>query len=176
MPVLDRSLSVMLDGEPFSFSGRMRLRGEDELSLFPALFTLEIWNLPEEYFLRLFRAKKISVSHGDACLVSGTISDVFRRPAQEGILTTVAISLGLDLWESVVSLSVPAGTLLSDAVRQILMASGTGIPLLSVDNGTVLFVHTFCPGHNPSSAGRRSASQKLFHVILSAAKNLPAPC
>ena len=82
IPVLDRSLSVMLDGEPFPFSGRMRLRGEDELSLFPALFTLEIWNLPEEYFLRLIRAQRIFVSHGGACLVFGTISDVFRHPAQ----------------------------------------------------------------------------------------------
>ncbi len=131
MPVLDRSLSVTLDGEPFSFSGRMRLRGEDELFLFPALFTLELWNLPEEYYLRLFRAKRISVSHDDACLVSGSISDVFRHPAQEGILTTVAISLGLDLWESVVSLTVPSGISLSDAVRLILAASGTGIRLLA---------------------------------------------
>ena len=131
MPVIDRSLSVMLDGEPFSFSGRMRLRGKDELSLFPALFTLELWNLPEEYFLRLFRAQQISVSRNDACLVSGTISDVFRHPAQEGVVTNVAISLGLDLWESAVSLTVPAGVSISDAVRRIMAASGTGISLLA---------------------------------------------
>ena len=131
IPVLDRSLSVMLDGEPFSFSGRMRLRGEDELSLFPALFTLELWNLPEEYSLRLNRARRISVSHRGACLVSGSIRDVFRRPVPEGVLTTVAVSLGLELWEAVVSLSVPAGTPLAEAVRRILDASGTGIPLLS---------------------------------------------
>ena len=131
MSVLVRSLTVATDGEPLSFSGRVRIRGQDELSLFPALFTLELWNLPEEYFLRLFRARQISVSHDEACLVSGTISDVFRHQAQEGILTTAAISLGLDLWESVVSLTVPAGTLLSDAIRRILAASGTGIPLLS---------------------------------------------
>ena len=139
MPAIDRSLSVMLDGEPFSFSGRMRLRGEDELSLFPALFTLELWNLPEEYFLRLFRAKVISVSHDDACLVSGMISDVFRHPTQEGVKTTVAISLGLDLWESTVSLAVPAGITLSDTVRQILAASGTGICLLAdLENDSTL--------------------------------------
>ena len=131
MPVIDRSLSVMLDGEPFSFSGRMRLRGEDGLSLFPALFTLELWNLPKEYFLRLFRAQQISVSRNDACLVSGTISDVFRHPAQEGVVTNVAISLGLDLWESAVSLTVPAGASISDAVRRIMAASGTGISLLA---------------------------------------------
>ena len=167
-PFIDRSLSVMLDDEPFSFSGRMRLRGEDELSLFPALFTLELWNLPEEYFLRFFRAQRISVSHGDACLVSGTISDVFRHPAQEGILTTVAISLGLDLWESVVSLSVPAGTLLSDAVRQILSASGTGIPLLSfpVDSGD----GSFCLPRAQSFFGRAA---KSVTSALSAASARP---
>ena len=127
----DRSLAVTVDGEPLSFSGRMRLRGKDGLSLFPALFTLELWNLPEELYLRLFRCREISVSHGDACLVSGRVWDVYRRGTEAGILTSVSVSIGLDLWESVVSLAVPAGTPLSDAVRQILAASGTGIPLLS---------------------------------------------
>ena len=132
----DRSLTVMADGEPFPFSGRMRLRGEDELSLFPALFTLELWNLPEEYALRLFRCRRISVSHGDACLVSGAVPDVFRHPEKEGVVTTVAISLGLDLWESLVSLTVPAGTSLPETARRILSASGTGIRLLGVGDGS----------------------------------------
>ena len=140
MPVLDRTLTVMLDGEPFSFSGRMRLQGEDELSLFPALFTLELWNLPEEYYLRLFRCKQIAVSHLDACLVSGTVSDVFRHPEKDGVVTTVAISLGLDLWEAVVSLAVPAGASVSETVRQILAASGTGIPLLAFPETDPLFI------------------------------------
>ena len=131
MPVLDRSLTVTLDGEPLSFSGRIRLRGKDELSLFPALFTLEFWNLPEELYLGISRAGCISVSHLDACLVSGRVWDVFRRGTEEGILTSVSVSLGLDLWESVISLAVPAGASLSDAVRRILAASGTGISLLS---------------------------------------------
>ena len=131
MPVLDRSLTVTLDGEPLSFSGRIRLRGKDDLSLFPALFTLELWNLPEEMFLRLTRAREITVSHEDACLVSGRVWDVFRRGTEDGILTSVSVSLGLDIWESVVSLAVPAGASLSDAVRRILAASGTGTALLS---------------------------------------------
>ena len=132
MIVVNRSLTVTLDGEPLSFSGRMRLRGKDELSLFPALFTLELWNLPEEMYLQLSRCRDIAVSHGDACLVSGRVWDVFRHGDEDGTVTSVSISLGLDLWESTVSLCVPAGTLLSDTVRQILDASGTGIPFLSV--------------------------------------------
>ena len=129
--MINRSLSIMLDGEPMPFSGRIRLRGKDELSLFPALFTLELWNLPEELYLRLSRARDISVSHEDACLVSGRVWDVYCHGTGEGSVTSVSISLGLDLWEAVVSLFVPAGTAVSEAVRQILSASGTGIPLLS---------------------------------------------
>ena len=128
---INRSLSITLDGEPLSFSGRMRLRGKDDLSLFPALFTLELWNLPEEMFLRLSRAREISVSHLDACLVSGKIRDIFRRGTEEGILTSVSVSLGLELWEAVVSLTVPAGTSVSEKIRRILSASGTGIRLLA---------------------------------------------
>ena len=46
-------------------------------------------------------------------------------------MTTVAFSLGLDLWEAQVSLSVPAGATVSETVRLLLDASGTGIQLLS---------------------------------------------
>ena len=132
MIVVNRSLTVTLDGEPLSFSGRMRLRGMDELSLFPAMFTLELWNLPEEMYLQMSRCREIAVSHGDACLVSGRVWDVFRHGDEEGTVTAVSISLGLNLWESTVSLCIPARTALSVIVRQILDASGTNIPLLSV--------------------------------------------
>ena len=126
-----RSLTVTTDGEPLSFSGRVRLRGQDELSLFPALFTLEMWNLPEEAALRISRCRKIAVSHEGACLVSGSVSDVYRRAVPEGILTSVSISLGLDLWEARVSVHVSSGKTVSETVRAILSASGTGIPFLS---------------------------------------------
>ena len=132
MNTVNRMLTVTADGEPLSFSGRARLSGQDGLSLFPALFTLELWNLPDEAALRLFRCREIAVSRGESCLLSGAVSDVYRRPVPEGILTSVSVSLGLDLWEVIVSLTVPAGTSLSETVRQILSASGTGIPLLNV--------------------------------------------
>ena len=126
-----RNLVIRTDGESLSFSGRARLRGKDELSLFPALFTLDLWNLPEDDYLRLFRCRNISVSCGEACLVSGVVSDVYRRAMTEGMVTSVSISLGLDLWEATVSLTVPTGSTISETVGQILDESGTGIPLLS---------------------------------------------
>ena len=43
----------------------------------------------------------------------------------------MVFAAGLGLWETPVSLSVEAGVSVSGTVRQILSASGTGIPLLS---------------------------------------------
>ena len=128
----DRSFSFLADDRPFSFSGRVRLEGRDDLSLYPSLFLLELWNLPEETFLLLSRSKELSVSHAGACLVSGSVSDVFRREIPDGTITTVAVSSGLELWETPVSLAVPAGIPVSEIVRNIVQESGLNISLLNV--------------------------------------------
>ena len=127
----DRSFDILADGQPFSFSGRIILRGKDDLSLWPALFSLEFHNLPEEQYLRLSRARTLTVSHAGACLVSGQAADTFRRHTPYGTVTEAGISAGLDLWEARVSLTVPPKTPVSGTARRILAASGTGIPLLS---------------------------------------------
>ena len=75
MNTVNRMLTVTADGEPLSFSGRARLSGLDGLSLFPALYTLKLWNLPDEAALRLFRCREIAVSRGESCLLSGAVSD-----------------------------------------------------------------------------------------------------
>ena len=57
MNSLSRMLTVTADGEPLSFSGRAQLSGQDDLSLFPALF---------------------EVNPGDACLVIFADVDIDR--------------------------------------------------------------------------------------------------
>ena len=127
----DRTLTVFADGEPFAIGARFRLSGKTSIGLFPSLFVLEAWNLSESDIFRLMNTKQLSVMHGDSCLASGAVSDVFRRTVPEGTLTAAAFSLGLDLWETPVSLSVEAGVSVSETVRRLLLASGTGIRLLS---------------------------------------------
>ena len=126
----DRSLTILADGEPVP-AGRVALSGQESLGLFPSPFTLRLWNLPEESFLQLSRASSVSVLCGDSCLISGKVYDVCRQTVPEGTLTAAVFSPALPLWEAQVSLSIPAGTTVSDAVRAILEASGTHIPLLS---------------------------------------------
>ena len=107
------------------------MSGKTGINLFPSLFLLQCWNLSDADVFRLRNTKDLSVCRDDSCLAFGKISDVFRETVQEGTITTVAFSLGLDLWEAQVSVAVPAETKVSETVRLLLDASGTGIQLLS---------------------------------------------
>ena len=131
MDKVDRRLMVLADGEPFAPDHRFRLSGTMRIGLFPSLFLLECWNLSDSDVFRLQNTKELSVMLDDSCLAFGRVSDVFCRTVPEGTVTTVAFSLGLDLWEAQVSLSVCSGISVSETVRRLLSASGTGIQLLS---------------------------------------------
>ena len=124
----DRSLTVLIDHIPLRCDGRIRLRGKEALSLYPDLFTLECWNLSQCSFLLLARSARLSILNGNTCLAFGEISDVYRRTVPEGEITIVAFAKGLSMWETPVSLSIPAGTSASDTVSLILshIHCGTG--------------------------------------------------
>ena len=128
---MNRELSVLCDSQVFAPGCRFHLSGKTGIGLFPSLFLLWCRNLSDADVFRLRNTKSLSVSRDDSCLAFGKISDVFRETVPEGTVTTVAFSLGLDLWEAQISLSVPSGTTVSETVQLLLEASGTGIRLLS---------------------------------------------
>ena len=131
MTDLSRELVVRADDEPVTGFVHARLTGIDTVGLYPMPFTLKLWNLPDSEYYRITAAKEIFVFHNDSVLASGTISDICRDSVPEGQVTEVVFSAGLRLWETPVFLSVDAGVSVSDTVRRILDASGTGIQLLS---------------------------------------------
>ena len=131
MPDLSRALSILADGEELSGFNRARLTGVDSIGLYPMPFTLRLWNLADSDYHMLRAAGRISVMHEQSVLAAGRISEVYMRLVPEGKITEVVFAAGLGLWEAPVSLSVEAGVSVSETVRQILSASGTGIPLLS---------------------------------------------
>ena len=141
-----RQLNVFTDGEAFAPGCRFHLSGRTAVGLFPSLFILEAWNLKERDYLKLSNTKRLTVYRGDSCLAYGQVSDVFRRTVPEGTVTTAAFSLGLDLWEAPVFLSVEAGVSVSETVLRILVASGTGIQLLSFPGSDPVFTRgqAFC--------------------------------
>ena len=77
-----------------------------------------------------------------------------RNLPKEGIFQL--FSLGLDLWNAEVSVSCPAGTSVSDDVRAILDASGTGIRLLGF------------PGEDPQPHRGRAYAGKAAEAIAQA--------
>ena len=131
MTDLSRTLTVLADGEELSSFSHARLTGRDAAGLYPMPFTLRLWNLSDDGYYRIEAAKTLSVLHEDSVLASGRITDACRRNVPEGTLTEIVFSAGIGLWESRVSLSVEAGVSVSETVRRILAASGTGISLLS---------------------------------------------
>ena len=131
MPDLNRSLSVCADGLPLTGFRHAYLSGRDSLGLYPMPFILRLWNLSDSDYHALRAAKELSVRQEDSVLASGRVSDVYLRTVPEGKITEVVFAAWLGLWEAPVSLSVEAGASVSDTVRRILEAGGTGIPLLS---------------------------------------------
>ena len=134
-----RNLRIMADGTSFASGCRFHLSGKTGIGLFPSLFTLEAWNLMEQDYLLLSRTKELAVYREDSCLAYGVVSDVFRKTVQDGTITTAAFSLGLDLWNAQVSLSVEAGVSVSNTIRRIQLASGAGVPLLSLPGEDPVF-------------------------------------
>ena len=128
---LIRDLSVAADGNPVVSFNRAYLHGSDMLGLYPMPFILRFWNLSDSDYYLLAAAKEISVSSDGSILASGAVSDVNWGMTPEGKVTEVVFSPGIRLWEVPVSLSVEAGVKVSETVRRILEASGTGISMLS---------------------------------------------
>ncbi len=143
---LNRMLSVFADGRPVAGFAHARITGRDALGLYPTPFILELWNPADSDYHLLRGAKEISVKYGESVLASGTVSDVCRRTDREGTVTETVFATGLGLWEAPVSLSVEAGVSVSETVRRILEASGTGVGLLSF------------PGEDPA----RTRSQAFY--------------
>ena len=151
-----RDFHVLLDGESFTQGTGFRLIGRVDLNLYPDLFVLQCRNLPKEGIFQLQNSRRISVLSNGSCLASGQLSDVYIQTVPEGTVTVAAFSLGLDLWNTEVSVSCPAGTSISEDVRAILEASGTGIQLLSF------------PGDDPQPLRGRAYVGKAADAVASA--------
>ncbi len=161
MNELSRELNISADGEKITGFNHARLTGLDSIGLQPLSFTLRLWNLSDSDYYFLSSAKEISVTHDDSVLAAGTISDICRGTVPEGTVTEILFSAALRLWEAPVSLSVEAGVKVSDTVRRILDASGTGIALLSF------------PGNDPARTRGQAflgRAAECVETALSAAK------
>ena len=126
-----RSLSVHVENESVGEGCRLHLRARSVMSLCPPLCFLTLRSISDTALSCLQNGKNISVSAGISLLAFGEITDVIQQQTDEDSLTVVSFAPGLSLWEATVSLSVPAGLSVSNTIRQILAATGTGCSLIS---------------------------------------------
>ena len=164
MPDLSRTLEILAGGEPVAGFGRARLTGRDRLGLYPMPFTLRLWNLSGSACRQVFAAGEISVRRGSSVLAAGTVADVLCRTVPEGTVTEIVFSAGLRLWETPVSLSAEAGVSVSETVRRLLEASGTGVSLLSF------------PGEDPVRARGQAFSGRTAECVETALSAASARC
>ena len=157
----DRTLEIFADGEPVTDFGHAYLSGRETVGLYPMPCTLRLWNLSEDQYLFLSRAKEISVEHDGSVLASGDTADVFRYIVEDGTVTTVCFSLGLRLWEAPVSLALEAGKTVSESVREILAASDTGVSLLTFTGPDPVF---------PRGQAHFGRAAECIGTVLSAAR------
>ncbi len=164
MPDYFRELSVLADGEPVTGFSRARLSGRERLGLCPMPFLLRLWNLPGSGTQQLAAAKEITVLREDSILAAGQAADICRMSGTEDAVTEAVFSPGLRLWETSVSLSVEAGVSVSETVRRILEASGTGIPLLAF------------PGQDPVRIRGQAFSGRAAECVTEALSAASARC
>ncbi len=132
MTDLNRTLRVSVDGIEISQGCRVLLQGAAALSLYPSMNLVGLLNLSDAGYNALADGRTLSVATDRSELFAGQIQDFSRRPFPGGgVLTEIGFSLGLDLWQAEVSLSVPANKTAEEVIRFVLEASGTSFRLLS---------------------------------------------
>lgn len=155
-----RSLTVYADDTPLLSFSRVSLSGREALDLLPRAFDLQMWGLSDSDRILLTRCKKVHVVSGGSILAEGFAAEHCSILVSGEKVVQLLFSPGLMLWEAQVSLSVEAGCAVSDTVRHLLSASGTGISLLGF------------PGADPIRSrpqGFFGRAAECIHEALSAA-------
>ena len=124
-----RDLHLFADDTEIGQGCRMRLALREEFSLMPQLFHLEIENLSESSAEKLANCREMAVRSNGSVLAMGDSIFCCPRWIDGRKVLAVSFSYGFRLWKASVSLSLAAGMKISDTIREVLQASGTGIPM-----------------------------------------------
>ena len=124
-----RDLHLFADDTEIGQGCRMKLILREEFSLMPQLFTMEIENLSESSAEKLVNCREMAVRSNGSVLAVGDSIFCCPRWIDGRKVLAVSFSYGFRLWKASVSISLAAGMRISDTIREVLKASGTGIPM-----------------------------------------------
>ena len=126
---IERDLHLFADDTEIGQGCRMKLILREEFSLMPQLFTMEIENLSESSAEKLANCREMAVRSNGSVLAVGDSIFCCPRWIDGRKVLAVSFSYGFRLWKAAVSLSLAAGMKISDTIREVLKASGTGIQM-----------------------------------------------
>ena len=124
-----RDLHLFADDTEIGYGCRMKINIREEFSLMPQLFTMEIENLSESSAEKLANCREMAVRSNGSVLAVGDSIFCCPRWIDGRKVLAVSFSYGFRLWKAAVSLSLAAGMKISDTIREVLKASGTGIQM-----------------------------------------------
>ena len=129
MEELKRELAVFADGAEIGRGCRVELRARSGLGLHPRVCEVAVDDLSESSGALLRGAREIEIRSGDSLLAWGRVMTALTRPLGARRRTEVTFAAGLDLWEASAALTLAGPMRVSDAMRALLRASGTGMSL-----------------------------------------------
>jgi len=126
---IERDLHLLADDTEIGQGCRMRVALREEFSLMPQLFHLEIENLSDSSAEMLANCREMAVRSNGSVLAMGDSIFCCPRWIDGRKVLSVSFSYGFRLWKASVSISLAAGMKISDTIREVLKASGTGIQM-----------------------------------------------
>ena len=124
-----RDLHLFSDDMEIGQGCRMKVNIREEFSLMPQLFTMEIENLSDASVKLLANCREMAVRSNGSVLAMGDSIFCCPRWVDGRKVLAVSFSYGFRLWKASVSLSLAAGMKITDTIREVMKASGTGIPM-----------------------------------------------
>ena len=113
------------------------MQGSKNMTLFPDLFAVEIYNMSDEDMGALTNSGKISIfGETGGLLCSGEVDDMYTKQNGPNRVTTISVSDGRAFWRSKVFVTFSGGAMAS----QVLHSMTTGVRLGSITADDVKFM------------------------------------
>lgn len=121
-----RVLAVRAGDNQIADGQRVRVQGSKNMTLFPDLFAVEIYNMSDEDIAAISESGRISVfGETGGLLCSGEVDDIYSKQSGPNVITYISVSDGGRFWRSGVSVTLGGGSSVKSAIRSIV----TGVSL-----------------------------------------------
>lgn len=123
-----RPMTVMAGDSQIAEEKRIRVQGSKNMTLFPDLFIVEIYNMSEEDLASLTDTKTLSV-YGETggLMCSGEIDDMFTKLSGANMITTISVSDGKSFWRSKINRTLGGGSSIKTVWQTIIKNAKIGV-------------------------------------------------